>query len=280
MTLLVNGQRETQLPAARRALDYGDGLFETMRYENGQVSLWTYHLARLVEGAERLAIDQSSIQIVDEMQQMLDHLHSQSLTEGVIKLRLIRGGDQRGYAPQVQVEHWRIFEFFEFLPEWGEAETAILCTQKTGLQKQLAGLKHLNRLEQVMAAKEVSESQASTGIMLDHQDSLCCAIDSNLYIEIEGKIVTPALEQSGVRGVFRSYAFDQLEKMGISVVAEDVDISLLSGCSGLWLSNAVKGLRPVQSVAGIASWPNPESPILKSLQENTRQALQIGSGSR
>jgi 4-amino-4-deoxychorismate lyase len=276
MTLLVNGRFQPEMPTARRALDYGDGLFETMRYESGSVELWRYHLSRLQLGADRLGILQDVGTIETEMQQFLEYLHAQDISKGVIKLRLIRGGDQRGYAPEANSEHWRIFELFEGLPQWGMAETAMLCDHRLAIHPQLAGIKHLNRLDQVLAAKEVVEAPVSTGLMLDAQGSLRCGIDSNIYLELQDKILTPPLNNSGVAGVFRSYMIDTLcIDLDIPLVEQEIDLKQLASSSGLWLSNAVKGLRPVGSILGLAEWKEPFSPLLSKVQMTARNSLQV-----
>ena len=275
MTLLINGRIETQLPAVQRAMDYGDGIFETMRYENSLIALWPYHLSRLMRGAEQLGIDQAKTQIEEEMQLMIGQLQAQSQSEGIIKLRLIRGGDQRGYAPQKNVQNWRIFEWYDNLPDWGRSERALVCDLRLALQPQLAGIKHLNRLEQVMAAREVAESGLSSGIMLDRRDMLRCGVDSNLFVELDGLIFTPSIQQSGVLGVFRSYAIDMLKQMGVSVMEQDMDLSILAECSGVWLTNAVKGIRAVDSVLGVGQWSYSESSVLSEFQNSAAQSLQV-----
>lgn len=286
MTLLINGRIETQLPMAQRAMDYGDGIFETMRYENSVVALWPYHLSRLMRGAEQLGIDQDKVQIEEEMQLMLQQLQTQNQNEGIIKLRLIRGGDQRGYAPQSNLENWRMFECHSALPLWGQSERALVCDLRLALQPQLAGIKHLNRLEQVMAAREVAKAGAlsgsesdsgaiTAGIMLDRRDMLRCGVDSNLFVELDGLVFTPSIQQSGVLGVFRSYAIDMLKQMGVSVMEQDMDLSILAECSGVWLTNAVKGIRSVDSVLGVGQWSYADSSALSEFQNFAAESLQV-----
>ncbi len=276
MTLLVNGRLQSEVPAASRALNYGDGLFETMRFESGGIALWRYHLSRLALGADRLSITQNPDLIESEMQSFLTHLATQGIHQGVIKLRLIRGGDQRGYAPEANREHWRIFELFEGLPEWGTAETAMLCEHRLAIHPQLAGIKHLNRLDQVLGAAEVAEASVSTGLMLDVAGALRCGIDSNIYLEVDGRIITPPLAESGVLGVFRSYMIDTLcIDLDISIVEQEIDRKQLASCLGLWLSNAVRGLRPVSSMPGLAEWNAPYSPLLSKLQLAAQDSLKV-----
>lgn len=279
MTIYINGQLSNHLPSARRALDYGDGLFETMRFEGGRVALWPYHLARLAEGLERLAINQSIDSIETEFQKLLTGLDSEGQSAGVIKLRVFRGGDRRGYAPEPGAENYRVFEWAAEVPHWGDAETAMLCTQRVAHQPQLAGIKHLNRLEQVLAAREVELSQSyTTGIMLDYRGMLCCGVDSNLFIEDKDQVFTPRIEESGVNGVLRRYAIEQLAEMDVPVQEEDIDPSILQDCDGLWLSNALRGLRRVKYVSEFADWSASASPLLEDLQARLRQSLGITSG--
>ncbi len=280
MVLQVNGQIETDMPSMGRALDYGDGLFETMRYEGGGVALGSYHLSRLKLGIDRLLLGQPLAQIEAELQAFIEYLVSAGQARGVIKLRLVRGGTQRGYQPESGATPWRVFEFFEGLPAWGQAEVAILCSQRVGQQSQLAGIKHLNRIEQVVAAMEVAEvsngkdsnSAITTGIMLDQQNRLCCGVDSNLFVEKDGKILTPTLKLSGVHGVFRRYLMDQSDT---EIVEQDMGPDILTECSGLWLSNALRGLRPVISLVGVSSWQYAQTSVLGSLREQLRFSLGV-----
>lgn len=279
MTIFINGRLDTQLPNARRAMDYGDGLFETMRFETGDVALWPYHLERLAEGLDRLAINQSIESIESEFKGLLELLRSEGRSAGVIKLRIFRGGGRRGYAPEPEIENYRVFEWAAELPPWGQAERAMLCNQRVAHHPQLAGIKHLNRLEQVLAAREVEQSgHVSAGIMLDYRGMLCCGVDSNLFVEHKGQIFTPKVEESGVNGVFRRYAIQHLTEMNIQVQEEDIDPSILQNCDGLWLSNALRGLRPVLNLSEIADWSNSVSPILENLQSRLHQSLRVTSG--
>ena len=279
MRIYINGQPSNQLPSARRALDYGDGLFETMRFERGRVALWPYHFARLAEGLDRLGINQSTDSIENEFQELLTRLISEGQAAGVIKLRIFRGGNRRGYAPEPAAENYRVLEWTDELPSWGDEETATLCTQRVAHQPQLAGIKHLNRLEQVMAAREIEQSQSSSaGLMLDYRGRLCCGLDSNLFIEDKGQIFTPRIEESGVKGVFRRYAIEQLAEMDVQVQEEDIDPSILQDCDGLWLSNALRGLRRVKYVSEFADWSASTSPLLEDLQTRLRRSLGVTSG--
>ena len=277
MHTLVNGQLASDIPAPYRAANYGDGLFETMRYENGQIALCSYHLSRLELGLTRIAIDEDIQLISQEVDYFLQHLKSLNIQSGVIKLRVIRGGDTRGYLPDTNAEHWRIFEVFESLPKWGQEETAFICKHTLPIHPAFAGIKHLNRLDQVVAAQELIGKAVTTGLMLDSKQNLVCGIDSNIYLEMADRIITPLVQQSGVSGVFRRYIIDTMHScLDIPLVEQDISLEQITKCDGLWLSNAVRGLRPVREVKGLASWQSPYSPKLLKLRSVAQASLKAG----
>ena len=276
MTIVVNGEFVPEIPFINRGLSYGDGLFETMRYESGDIALWDYHLARLMRGSDVLGIKQDRAELEAELNLVLAQLRQTGIVEGVIKFRLIRGGNKRAYAPEANANNWRIFEYFKGLPLWGQVQTAIICKHSLPLHPSLAGIKHLNRLDQVMAAREIKPS-VDTGIMLDTQGRLRCGIDSNIFLETENRILTPKVIEAGVAGVFRSYLLDQLcSQLNIEVLEQELEIDDLLAAKGLWLSNAVRGLRPVTRVTDINSWSEPYSPLLSAAAALARTKLGIG----
>ena len=279
MFKFLNGKPVSEIPSIHRGLSYGDGLFETMRLEQGSVVLWTYHLARLERGLERLYIFEDIQVIEKEFLNFLNSLNQSGIGSGVIKLRVIRGGETRGYAPEEGVENWRIFEVFEGKVPWGQAEEAIISRHKLPHHPELAGIKHLNRLDQVLAAQEITKDSATTALLLNADGNLVCALDSNIYIEESGQLITPPVNASGVAGVFRSYMMNKLcLDLNMSLIEREISVQQLMTANALWLSNAVKGLRPVICVQGAeehATWQKPYSPQLSKLQSLAAKSLGI-----
>ena len=153
----IDGQPATALNLQNRGLAYGDGLFETIAVRGAQPSLLDGHLARLALGCQRLAINTDLALVRDELLR-----YASQLGEGVVKLILTRGDSQRGYAPAVDAAPRRILQGSP-LPRYPveHAEHGVRlfpCQTRLGEQPLLAGLKHLNRLEQVLARTEWQDS--------------------------------------------------------------------------------------------------------------------------
>lgn len=279
MFTFLNGKPVSEIPSIHRGLSYGDGIFETMRLERGSVALWPYHLARLERGLKRLYILEDIQVIEKEFFDFLDKLNRSGIDSGVIKLRVIRGGETRGYAPEESVENWRIFEVFEGSVPWGQSEDAIISRHKLPHHPELAGIKHLNRLDQVLAAQEITKSSATTALLLNTDGNLVCALDSNIYIEESGQLITPPVNTSGVAGVFRSYMMDKIcSDLNMSLIEREISVQQLITADGVWLSNAVKGLRPVSCVERSkehTKWQKPYSPQMSKLQSFSAKSLGV-----
>jgi 4-amino-4-deoxychorismate lyase len=149
----IDGQPATAINLQNRGLAYGDGLFETIAVRGGRPSLLDGHLARLALGCQRLAIDADLALVRDEILRF-----ASQLGDGVAKLILTRGDSQRGYAPVAGVAPRRILQggpLPSYPVEHAEHGVRLFpCQTRLGEQPLLAGLKHLNRLEQVLARAE------------------------------------------------------------------------------------------------------------------------------
>lgn len=245
----INGTIHKTLFAASRALRYGDGLFETIRLERGMSALWPWHSRRILDSAARLSIALDATELEAEWQLFVERLQALNSSDGIVRLSLIRGGDRRGYAPQADAEPYRQFEYFAELPRWGGRVDALVCETRLGSQPLLAGMKHLNRLEQVLAAAEAQKAGVETGVMLDQGGTLVCGIDANLVLETESGLLTPELSQSGIAGVFRAYMIEVLcPQLEIDITIQPISLEQLRGARAVGLSNAVRGLRSVQSL--------------------------------
>ena len=161
--MLINGKQSTTIAATDRGLAYGDGLFSTIKIEWGRVQLWDFHLQRLQQGAQRLFFPEVDWSLLtDEVQLLADTLADKP--QAVIKIILTRGSGGRGYSSTGCVAPVRILschDFPEFYKQWqNEGIKVVLCQQKLAINPQLAGLKTLNRLEQVLIKHEL---RAATG---------------------------------------------------------------------------------------------------------------------
>lgn len=249
MQAWINGQPATSIDVADRGLAYGDGLFETIKVSQGRAALLGRHLERLQEGCQRLMIP-------CEMQLLRRELddYMQLIGNGVCKLIVTRGMGQRGYALPQQSVVQRILQASSF-PQWpaAYAEQGIAlfsCQLRLSQQPKLAGLKHLNRLEQVLARAEWSDSTYAEGALLDEQERVVDGVFSNLFIVQNQRLLTPDLRRCGVAGVMRAELLARAQAAGIEVQVKDIPRSEMLQADEIFTANSLYGIWPVRNYAG------------------------------
>ena len=231
---------------ANRGLQYGDGLFETLRVHRGEVPLWPRHLARLREGAARLGIAVPEEAFVEARIAEL----VAGVEAGVLKLLLTRGDGGRGYAPTAEAAPvWTLAR--HPLPAPQGALRLHLCETRLAVQPALAGIKHCNRLEQVLARAEAERAGGDEGLVRDTDGVPVCATSANVLVLRDGRWWTPPVARCGVAGVLRGWLLDAGLVAEAALSMEDV-----LSAEGLALCNAVRGILPVSSL-GARSWAIP-----------------------
>jgi 4-amino-4-deoxychorismate lyase len=248
MPVLVNG-RAGQLDPLDRGLQYGDGLFETMAVRDGRARFAEWHLARLTEGARRLALPLPGQEL------LLGQIAAAwPGGRGVVKLIWTRGAAGRGYRPPANVEPTCIAAGFEWpaWPEsaWSEGVRLRFCRTRLGRNPVLAGIKHLNRLEQVLARAEWDDERIAEGLMLDDRGQVISGTQSNLFAVIAGQIVTPALDQCGVSGIMRRALCAWADLHATAVVERSLRPAELETATEIFVTNALIGAWPVRELAG------------------------------
>lgn len=248
---------------------YGDGLFETIRVLNNQLILQEEHLHRLYTGMKRLGIVPDFDK--DLLNQEMRNTIRQSDTEnGVIKVIITRGKSGRGYSPiplgdvlgdvsgdvsnHVSAKPTRIVQFSkapEFSADYyNEGIKAKILSTRMGLNPDLAGLKHLNRLEQVLGASELGD-EFTEGVMLDVNGLAREGTRSNIFFVENQKLVTPELRMSGVHGVMRSFIISQSEEIGLPChLVDDCNAEQLFKAEEIFFCNSIFGVWPVKELSG------------------------------
>ena len=220
-----------------RGVAYGDGVFETMRAVGGSIPWWPGHRERLALGAARLRIPLPSPERLEtELHDWLS-LHR----DAVIKLIVTRGGGGRGYKPMLQaVPVWMLIA--SALPPPMRPGGLVLrwCDTRLSRQPLLAGIKHCNRLEQILARAEWSDPEIDEGLMLDTEGSVIAATAANLFVLREGHWWTPQLDHCGIAGVCRSWALRAFAASERRLGADEVETA-----DAVILCNAVRGILPV-----------------------------------
>jgi len=245
----VGDEAVANTPDHDRGLAYGDGLFETMRAHVGGVQWWPAHWRRLARGARALALelpDQARVQ--REAAALLDG------ASGVLKLIVTRGAGGRGYAlPESAIPHW-ILSLHDAPPAAPEGGLALRwCDTRLALQPALAGLKHCNRLEQVLARAEWRDPGTHEGLMLSADGDVVSATSANLFVLHGDRWMTPSVDRCGIAGVCREWAIDALQAAQARLAVTDVEAA-----DAVFLCNAARGILPVTRLGARVWAPHPQ----------------------
>ena len=247
---LINGTPAGSIDIQDRGLAYGDGLFETIAIRCGGPCLWLEHMTRLSAGAERLGIPMPAEGLWrDEVRRLTGVART-----ATVKLILTRGTGARGYRPPLRPKPSRILLLYPTAdpsPRWSRPEVAVrLCATRLGANPALAGVKHLNRLEQVMAQAEWTDPDIAEGLMCDVHGNLIGGTMTNLFLFREGTLLTPRLHQAGVSGTVRQRVLCQAPALGIPVRETRLRPADLLRADGAFLTNALIGCRPISRFNG------------------------------
>ncbi len=242
---LVDGEISSYVSAANRGLCYGDGVFETMPVHQGRPRRWQAHMDRLGAGCERLGLSMPPQAVLLREVQTV----SAGLADAVVKIILARDGTGRGYLPPEGAASVRVVSAHPYpedvLERARAGVTAKICDLRLAIQPALGGIKHLNRLEQVLAAVEIRDKGAAEGILLDAEDHVICALSSNIFIVFGERLLTPRLDRCGVRGVLRSQI---LGNFTARCEQRRIMVDMLAEADEVFTCNAVRGIVPVTAI--------------------------------
>lgn len=261
--MLINGAFADSIDATDRGLAYGDGLFETIRIAKGRPVLLDAHMQRLRLGCETLDIEAPIADIEGDFHRLLSDNRT---PDAVLKVIVTRGVSGRGYKSRPGGQPNRIVSISEYFPDEQSCQAGVstmLCETRLGLNPGLAGIKHLNRLEQVMASGELPD-ECHEGLMMNQAGDLIEGTKTNLFVVDRGELVTPVLDDCGVNGIMRQFL---LERMPCSVTP--VSMEKLAGADEVFVCNSVIGVWPVIRLmkGGETSFTWPVGPITKSARQ-------------
>ncbi|ADJ28366.1 aminodeoxychorismate lyase [Nitrosococcus watsonii] len=261
--ILVNGKVASDIEVTDRGLQYGDGLFETIAIHDERAILYSSHLKRLEEGCRRLLIPPIAREILDEEVVKV----CQGISRGVLKIMVTRGSGGRGYQPPSQPQPTRILSVYPWpnypsiFMEYGI--TLRVCRTSLGYNPSLAGIKHLSRLEQVLARSEWKNPMIPEGLMLDSQGHVIEGTMSNLFIVQDAHLQTPDLSGCGVAGVMREFILKQAFNLGLKTVVRPLMLADLKRAEELFICNSLIGIWPVRRL-GESQYPL--GPVTRHLQ--------------
>ena len=240
--------------AARQLIDraaaYGDGLFETIAIRNGAARLWAAHLTRTQTGCQRLGLEcPGSKNLLDLLNTAINKTDVKTHF-ACARIVISAAASARGYRRDAkgscaaEVTVYPAEPIAKDLVSNGVATR--LCSTRLAVQPALAGIKSLNRLEQVLARAEWENKEVFEGLMLDTDGRLICGTMSNVFLIKDSRVITPAITRCGVSGVMRAHVLQLLEESGVDCEVRDVRAEELDTATELFLSNSQFGILPVQ----------------------------------
>lgn len=275
---MVNGELHGRISPFDRGFNYADGLFETLRVERGKLPLWERHRRRLHGACERLAIPLSMPLLEAEIQALLAAVSGivSDIESAVLKIVVTRGEGGRGYRPPQQVNPTRCLSLHAW-PHWPEThyrEGLCLDAKPYVLNENpaLAGLKHLSRLDHVLASAATSAEQ---GLICDGDGHILETTSGNLFLIKGQRLLTPSLVRGGVCGVLRGLIMEELAPaLGIAVEVGSFDLAFLQEADEVFCGNSVAGIWPVNALDGICRFGLP-GPLTQQLMAAWAQHLEL-----
>ena len=246
---LVDGVASDVIAIDDRGLQYGHGMFETCRVVGGMIPLWRYHRDRLRTTAARLQIPLDLHPLDAEVAEL-----AATQSTGVVKVIVTAGHASTGYRSAGSAPR-RVITWFPQRVESADRRAGVtirICRMRLSAQPALAGMKHLNRLEQVLARAEWNEPEIAEGLLCDAQGHLIEGTATNVFLVKAGRIVTPDLDHCGVAGVLRRVLLEERPGIDVPIEVRDIELAELADADECFLTNAVIGVWPVARIVGLA----------------------------
>lgn len=246
----IDGEAGGEWPIDDRGLRYADGVFETMRATGSEIAHFARHYRRLERGCQQLGIDAPNQERLERDLAQIDFP-----PHAIVRLTVTRSGAGRGYAPDVTGGARRLWEVHEqaVSPCPWQKEGLVLAWLETTLAEQpmLAGIKHLGRLEQVLAARELSALAADEGLVCSTAGHVIEAVSANVFVRVGTCLMTPTLDRCGVAGVARGLILDSGAALGFTIEERRLRRADLALAEEIFLTNSVRGARPVRQLGNV-----------------------------
>ena len=247
---LINGKDCDQIEIFDRALQYGDGIFETIPIQNRKILCIDEHLDRLEKGCERIKISIPDKSIIkNEISSLID-----TNDQAVIKIIISRGQGERGYKIPDNIKPTRIISIFPW-PDYSNefSKSGIktkVCSYRYSNNSVLAGVKHLNRLEQILARGEWSDNDIAEGIVMNSDNYVIEGTMSNIFCIINKILYTPDLSLCGIEGIVRDKIINLSNKFGFKIEIKKITLDFLLNAEEIFMCNSLIGIWPVNSIDG------------------------------
>ncbi len=246
ITSLINGNSSDAISLYDRGLQYGDGLFETIAVEDEKLLCWNEHLERLQIGCSKLKIPIPNQDTLSEEAQRL----TSSVERGIIKIIVTRGQGGRGYALPVNIDSTRILSLYPW-PEYSfgnpcDGIKVRVCNYRYAHNSVLAGIKHLNRIEQVLARSEWADRSIAEGIVLDNEENVIEGTMSNVFYIKGETLYTPELSACGVEGIIRQKVITLATELHLEVCINQISLKSLMDADEAFMCNSIIGVWPIK----------------------------------
>ena len=265
---LINGKFVDELAAHDRGLHYGDGLFETITVENMQLLCWDEHLKRLERGCIKLNIAVPDKNLLKNEVSALINTESQ----GVIKIIISRGQGGRGYKILENIAPTRIISLYPWLYKYDQNSSSgvktRICKYRYAKNPLLAGIKHLNRLEQILARSEWNDDSIAEGIVMDSENYIIEGTMSNIFCIIGKTLYTPDLSACGIEGIVRGKIIELASNLKFNVEIKKIPLGFLMNAEEIFMCNSIIGVWPVNIIDETKFSKHKKTQnIIKTLQE-------------
>lgn len=273
MSVTITLAAHALVGADDRGLNYGDGVFETLRIHAGKPVWWDAHWQRLVRGAAVLGIETPQ---ADAVRAACAPLLAQP-GDGVLKLLLTHGSGGRGYAPPLPAQPLLLISRHALPSSWPVAGGRVRWSRlRLGIQPAMAGIKHCNRLEQILARREWSDPEIHESLLCDALGAPTCAIAGNLFVQRDDTWLTPLIDRAGVAGICRQWLLAQGIAHERRLSVDDVE-----SADAIFLCNAVRGILPVCALGARQFAPRSElRELIHSLAEAEPAFVSTRDGDR
>jgi len=242
----LNGQPSQEVASSDRGLLYGDAFFTTIKITGGRVEHWTLHSERLMFSAKRLGFPSLELTLIEaELQAFIKEQSDISrAVDGVVRLTISRGSGIRGYKAPASPEVKRILSWapISASASFDSGVSLSLCSTPPSINPMLAGIKHCNRLAEVLAAEEIS-TNCFDGIM-SLNDKVICGTKSNIFFYLNDQWQTPKLELAGVNGTVRRWLLNNQHDF----VEAEITHKDMASARYCLVSNAIVGIIPVVAI--------------------------------
>lgn len=257
---LINNKFTEKLSIMDRGFSYGDGFFETMIWENLggnvkpilKVQYWERHIQRIKDGCKLMQIQFPDYSILlNQRNKILVRSFNSGMKSGILKLIITRGLGGRGYKFESNMKSTLAFLSFKKTkqPEifYKRGIDLTYCKTKLSVNDRLSGLKHLNRLDSVLARSEWDDEYFD-GVFLDIDDNLIEGTMTNIFFIKKDILITPPIVGAGISGIIRKVVMENAKLFFKKILVKKINKKFIDDFDQMFVTNSVIKVLPVRSL--------------------------------